>query len=760
MIKRTQMIGLILLAGWVVAGCVRSPQAKEAKFLESGKKQLEKKDYTRAILEFKNAVQVMPKDAEPHYQLGMAYLRAGDPNSAAMCFQQAVKLDPKHPGAQLRLAEMMAASPSREMQEEAARRSEEVLSLSPDNIDALNALAFAELRLGNPDDAEKHLQKALEKAPDSLQSSIALARVKLSRKDVAGAEQVLQQAVAQAPKSAPGLVTLGEFYGALNRNQEAEQQFRTVLQMDPKNGPALFDLATMQARAGQNEQAEQTFRLLAELPEKQYKPLHALFQFRIGKHEEAVAEFEKLAKANPADRETRGNLVKVYLSMNRVPDAERVLNDALKRNSRDAEALLDRSKIYLSTGKDAEAQADLKQAVRLQPYSAEAHYLLSKVHQTRGDAENRQQELRETLRLNPLYLPARLELARILIASNAAQAALTALDEAPAEQKTTTGFVVERNWALLALGERAEVRKNLDQILTRDRIPDAVVQDALLKLGQKDFAGARTSLEEVLGKNPEDIRALGLLVQTYAAQKQPATGIQKAREYAARTPKSARLQEFLGQLLTANGRSEEARKAFEAAKAANPGAVTADLSLADLDIKEGKLDSARRNLSAILAANNNNLTARQLLAGLEVTAGNQAAAIEHYRKALEQNPRDIIALNNLAYLLSEQANQLDEALSYAQQAKQLAPEDPAIADTLGWIYYRKGLYRNAVQQLEAAVEKGETARRRYHLAMAYVKAGDYTRGRQTFDTARKMDAKLPEAQTAQQLLAEPATERR
>ena len=754
MIKQTQLICVALLAGLALAGCSRSPQAKEAGFLEAGRKQLEKKGYSRAILEFKNAVQVMPKHAEPHYQLGMAYLGAGDFNSAFMCFRQAVKLDSNHAGAQLKLAAMMAASTNREVQAEAARRAEGVLAQAPDNIEALNTLAAAELRLGRPENAEKHLQAALEKAPASLQSSIALARVRLSRRDVAGAEEVLRQAIAKAPRSTAALVTFGEFYLALNRNQEAEQQFQAALQMEPRNGPALFALGTMQARTGRNELAERTLRLLAELPENRYRPLHAFFQFRMGKREEALAEFEKLAHANSADRDARSNLVKAYLAMNRVSDADKVLTDALKKNSRDVDALLDRSKISLSNHKQAQAEIDLKQAVQLQPYSAEAHYLLSRVYQARSDLSNLQQELREALRLNPTYFPARMDLARALIASNAARAALTLLDETPAEQKKAAAFALERNWALLALGEKAELRKSVDQLLALARVPDVLVQDAVLKLDQNDVAGARTSLEEVLDKNPEDIRALRLLVRSYAAQRQ--VGVQKAREYAARSPKSARVQEFLGQLLVANGNPEEARKAFEAAKTAGSGSVTADLALAELDMKAGKLDRARANLSAILAANHQNLPARLLLAGLEDQAGNPAAAIEHYRKALEQNPRDVTTLNNLAYLLSEYTNRPDEALSYAQQAKQLAPELAAISDTLGWIYYRKGIYANAVQQLEAAVAKEATARRRYHLAMAYWKAGDHTRGRQTFEAAFKLDARIPEAQTARQVLAEAA----
>src|SRR4029077_20877695 len=61
-----------------LASCARSPQKKEAVFLETGRKHLQAKDFERASIDFRNALQVAPKDAEPHYQLGLAYLGAGD----------------------------------------------------------------------------------------------------------------------------------------------------------------------------------------------------------------------------------------------------------------------------------------------------------------------------------------------------------------------------------------------------------------------------------------------------------------------------------------------------------------------------------------------------------------------------------------------------------------------------------------------------------------------------------------------------------
>ena len=88
-------------------------------------------------------------------------------------------------------------------------------------------------------------------------------------------------------------------------------------------------------------------------------------------------------------------------------------------------------------------------------------------------------------------------------------------------------------------------------------------------------------------------------------------------------------------------------------------------------------------------------------------------------------------------------------------AKEIAPDQPMVADTLGWALYRKGMYRSAVVHLEDAVSKSDhNPMTRYHLAMAYLKAGDRDRGRQALEAALRMDPKTAEAKMALETLRE------
>ena len=148
----------------VFSGCSR--ESREARYLASGKQMLAKKDYARAIIQFSNAAKMMPKDAEPRYQLALAYLAQRDFRTASGYLSTAVALNPKHDQARLKLAELYAASKEKKKVEEAQQSIRDLINAGQTSAEALDALAITEWRLGSPQDAEKHLEEAVAKFPD------------------------------------------------------------------------------------------------------------------------------------------------------------------------------------------------------------------------------------------------------------------------------------------------------------------------------------------------------------------------------------------------------------------------------------------------------------------------------------------------------------------------------------------------------------------------------------------------------------------
>jgi tetratricopeptide (TPR) repeat protein len=742
-----QAVLVSLMALIVGAGaCARTPIQKRDRFLDSGKRLFEKKEYARAILEFRNAVAAMPKDAESYYQLGRAYNKSREYQTAANMLQKALQLDPNHAGAQLEFSKILAGTMDQENLQSAESRLAALLQGGHQDPEALNTLALTELKLGKLDSAVSNLEHSILLAPNNLSSVVLLIQAKIGQKDYIAAEEILKKACADSPQSGDARAILGTFYISRGRQAEAEQEFQKAISLDPKQASSLLELGRIQARSGRKKEADETFKRLASLPDPATKPAHALFLLEEGRSEEAIRELEQLAKTDPNDRPARTRLVEAYWSFGHKPDAERLLQSVLKKNPKDAEALLQRGELYLLDGKYDNAERDLNQVLHEKPNSANVHYILSKLNQARGSSLLQRQELTEALRLDPMVLQIRLELAQFLLAHNGAKTALEVLNEAPEFQRQAVPTIVQRNWVLWAMAEFGELRKGIDQGLSKGRVPDLLIQDGLLRLRQGDAKAARAALEEALRMDPTDLRALNSLRLSYVAQKQSAEAVKRVKEYAASQPHSAEVQGFLGIVLMSGGDRKEARVAFEAAKAANPRYERAELSLVQMDAVEAKWDDAANRLKAIVSSNEGNVLARFWLAEVQTVKGNNTAAIENFRKVIDAAPDHAQALNNMAYLMADKKP--DEALKYAERAAEMAPTDPDYADTLGWILYQKGMYPSAIKYLERAATKKGNVVWKYHLAMAYAKAGDAKRANATLQVALKDDPNTQEAKAA------------
>lgn len=759
-LSKLVLLVLILLN---CASCLRPSKQNAAGFITRAKARLAKHQYSEAVLELKNAIRLQPKSDEAFSLLGSAYLGAGNLRAGYLSLLHATELNPKRADAQLKLSQMLGAAPddSRHLIDDAEKRAASVLAVTPDNVDALTDLGFAEFRLGQKDDAARHLQAALDKLPEDLRASMALAAVKLAQNDRSGAEQVLKSQAeaalaktgAKSARAADAQIALGRFYVALGQVSDAEAAFDHALTIDPTSAPALIDLGTIEMATNRTGDAEKTYQRLAALPDKQFRPAHAVFLFQQGQREAALKEFQHISAEDPKDHAAKIQLIQAYLLTSHLEAAEQELDALLKRNSKDRTALLERSRLYLATGRVPEAQSDLDLVLALEPHLALAHYLKAQADQAQKAPDLRQQELYSTLSADPDFLAARLELAQGLIDQRSAQTALEVLAQAPEAQKHTTEFIVQRNWALFALSESTELRKSINDGLAIRKDPSLLLQDVYLRLGTKDLAGARKSAEALLQLDPQNGRALDALAQTYLRDGNTVAALAVLRTAAQKYPRSAGLQFLLGRWLDELKYPDEARKAYTAALTIDPAFIAAKARLGYMDIASGEPDSASQEFTSVAASATRKAPAEIALAVLaERNGGNIQVAIGHYRTALETEPNNVIALNNLAYLLANDPKKSDEALTLAQHAKELAPENPVVCDTIGWAYYQKGLYRDALREFQEAVAKEPTAKRKYHLAMAFFKAGDAGEARSTMLQARRMDPSLREAAAAERLI--------
>ena len=134
--------------------------------------------------------------------------------------------------------------------------------------------------------------------------------------------------------------------------------------------------------------------------------------------------------------------------------------------------------------------------------------------------------------------------------------------------------------------------------------------------------------------------------------------------------------------------------------------------------------------------------------------GQIAAAEQQYLRALAIDPGAVAAANNLAWIYVAGNRKLDEALQLARDAYQRLPNDPNVNDTLGWVYYRKNMAKEAIPYLETSVRKSPNeASFQFHLGMAIVQSGDWNIARRALKQALALKPDLEGAAEARKALA-------
>ena len=481
----------IALFSLLLLGCARTPEENLARYLREGKQFVAKKDYPRAILQFNNAAKSMPKDAEPYYQLGLTAIAMGDTRSAPGFLNQAIVLDPRHVDAMIALADLFTLSAHPSSIEEGKRLAQRALAIVPENVKALNLIALSDLRMGHATAAAAQLEDLLRRFPNHTETSINLARVFLTRNDRHGAGELLRNAATTSPQDATALFALADFTISCAIRRKRQTGTRAAYGSNQKT------LRRWQLWAGYTRiQVMIRMRIPHSRGFRRFPIAVSVTLMRAG-FLSPVERMQQLWNSPASSKKTRKtgrpetHLIDAYLDSGRISEAERLLTKAIATDSRDVDALTQRARVHLLHGKVDDAEKDLNIVQQYRPESAQMHYLTAQVHRYRQREQVSLTELSETLRLDPHYKAARIELTQLLIPKDP-QRALNIIDSAPEDQRQNLDLRIQRIWPLIELKRAEEARAAIDALLGSGGA-EALLQDAVLRMRQKDFTAARVS---------------------------------------------------------------------------------------------------------------------------------------------------------------------------------------------------------------------------------------------------------------------------
>jgi tetratricopeptide (TPR) repeat protein len=166
-------------------------------------------------------------------------------------------------------------------------------------------------------------------------------------------------------------------------------------------------------------------------------------------------------------------------------------------------------------------------------------------------------------------------------------------------------------------------------------------------------------------------------------------------------------------------------------------------NLAGVYLAQGKKNEAIEKYEATLKNNPRNAGAYLSLALLYEKSREFQNAMKVYERAWKMNPNFWFAANNLAFLLSELSDNkpdYERALNLTKEALKMRPGDPAVIDTLGWVYYRMGDYEKARVLIEKALEGApDLAILNYHMGMVLYKIGQAEQARAKLEKSLETD---------------------
>jgi putative PEP-CTERM system TPR-repeat lipoprotein len=223
-----------------------------------------------------------------------------------------------------------------------------------------------------------------------------------------------------------------------------------------------------------------------------------------------------------------------------------------------------------------------------------------------------------------------------------------------------------------------------------------------------------------------------------------------ARQVQKQAAKSALGFVLEGDVLMAEKKFPQAASAYETAYGIGKSGLLA-IKMHAAYVQAGKPDEAQTRLAKGLKDSPDDAAVRLYAADVSLKSGKYQNAIEHYEWLQQKQPDNVLVLNNLAWAYQQVRD--TRALETAERAYKLKPDSAAVADTLGWMLVEQGNTTRGLELLQKAVAAAPDAHEiRYHLAQAWLKAGDQSKARNELERLLATDAKFPQRTEAMELL--------
>lgn len=716
-----------LLAVIAVTGCNRDPNVRKQKYLESGQRYEKEGKYREATLQFYNALKADKNFAPAHYELAKSLLKLGMPMQAYPELQMAVNQAPNNLQARVDLGNLLLAGRQTDRAEEQAKL---VLKQQPNNADGLALLAAVAAARGQRDEAIDTLSKAIAADPSRADLHTNLAILKgAGGRDLNSAREELDKAISLDNKNVQAHLAMSSLMSAQNNLPGAEDELKKASAADPTNLQARTALAALYLRENKMPEAETVIKQTSDDFAENTEGAGMLERFyeRTGQFPKAEPAYAALASKHPKSFPIQIAYARILAAGGNFAKSNEVLSKEADSHANDPQFIQLKTGLLQHDGKTDEAFTTVQNGSHNNPDNAQLKQLLGFMARDKGDLNLAASSFRSALQLAPGDLNAAGGLAEVSNRLNdntgLRQVADTMIKMYP---KSALPYL----WRATADANEGRTDSAVENLQTSIKLdpknPQALTELGQVRLKQGKTAEGKGLLEQALALDPNS-KALPLLVQLDMQAGQSAAAVALIQQQISHNPNNpGLLMQLAGvQLATKDphGALDNASKALKL----NPGNPVAMQVYTQASLATNDLAGPTEMWQKWADAHPRDAQAQSFLGMLSESAGDNGKAIAYYQKSLQLQPEQPAVQNNLAYLMADSGQNTDVALTLAQSAQRSSPHSPDIADTLAWVYYKKGVYGSALDLLQnAAKDAPNNATIQYHMGLVYGKMNNKT----------------------------------
>ncbi|HEY9099853.1 MAG TPA: XrtA/PEP-CTERM system TPR-repeat protein PrsT [Thiobacillus sp.] len=629
----------------------------------------------------------------------------------------------------------------------------EVFKLTPDHMPSILLAGATAHALGSQQQAESQLNRFLARFPHHAYARRVLASTQIKQNQPDKALETLAPILTPEAKDTGALILASDAYRLKGEPTKTAAYLERAATLDPKNAYIQTQLGLSHLSTGDNQLAIAELGNAAALDSNQYRADYALVMAHLSRKEfdkalTAVDALEKKLKGSPLPHTMRGSAL---LGKKDSPGARRSFEQALAIDPAFYPAAASLAQLDLS---DKQPEAARKRFVRL--LEKDKNNLQAMLALAQLAAQNNQDAelvnwLEKAAAAHPNAIGPRAALARHYLAKNDSQKALAIANETVSANPDNPAALDLLGSVQLANNDKTSATNTFTRLTQKnDQSPDSLLRLAAAQIAANKVNNARATLLRALKLNPSHQASLDALIKLEMKDKQPEKALQLARQVQQQFPKTPLGYEREGDIQLFRNQPALAVKAYEHAFAIRADAA-AFIRLHRAHTLAGNTAIADQLLSNWLKDTPNDLAVRIYVADSLLASGQDKEAITQYQTILRLAPENPGVLNNLAGLYQRARHA--QALPTAEQAHKLAPSNPAIQDTLGWILVEQGQASRGLTLLKQALAqapKNETIR--YHHAIALARTGNKAQARQELERLLRDTPAFSEAAAAKALL--------